>query len=707
MVSFKHSMKQRLLLTLLIVIALVAFAFFTISSLQESPRPTASVADFLSPATPMADKFIFVGQYSGQFTEDELRAMANQYPYVMISKFHDTYNILGSHYAARKLVAYNSLIKVFPYFNVSVHYVETEKNPEFASSTIKDAWYLRDTSGNKIKLLRGSRIDGYYMDLSNPEYRGYVENIVASWMQAAPYAGIFFDRADLLGVGSDADSWRTRIGQNKIDAWNAGFRQLFPETKRLLGDKLIIYNGFSPSPKRVNRNLSIMKFADAGFNEEFCTTLPYGESKGAFQTKNVMLEDLSIMETYRTKILFEQVNYPTKIDATEKALLGRYCFGAFLLGKQPGSSFFKFSPQGYGSLGKHAVGIIQSNPPEMSVDLGLPRGNFILQGDLGYRAFANGYVYVNLNDSTSKRVALPADLILMNGGVAGAQYPSGSWYTIPPRDAALFLYTPNSSLPSQPPTCTLTSSSSITALSWTTNHATSFSIDQGIGTVQSVAGATSGSIAIAPVAPTTYTGTALGDGGSATCSVTVQPSLSPSCTLSAQPQTVSAGDPVTLSWNIMGSAKKAFIDNGVGDISHLSPPSTIVFPKKSTSYSLRALGDGGVGACDILVTVTDAPSLNSRSQPPSCLSLTHTILRGFRDNTTAGEVSLLQEYLSKDPTLYPEGLVTGYYGPLTQSAVRAFQIRHSLGTARTLGLGEVGPLTRTKIHDLTCAIIPN
>jgi hypothetical protein len=74
------------------------------------------------------------------------------------------------------------------------------------------------------------------------------------------------------------------------------------------------------------------------------------------------------------------------------------------------------------------------------------------------------------------------------------------------------------------PTCSLTASpASITngnssTLSWTTTNATSFSIDQGIGSVTPV---DTGSRSVTPTATTTYTGTATGDGGTVNCTATV------------------------------------------------------------------------------------------------------------------------------------------------------------------------------------------
>lgn len=63
--------------------------------------------------------------------------------------------------------------------------------------------------------------------------------------------------------------------------------------------------------------------------------------------------------------------------------------------------------------------------------------------------------------------------------------------------------------------------------------------------------------------------------------------------------------------------------------------------------------------------------------------------------STGADVTTLQTYLASDSTLYPEGLITGYYGSLTQAAVVRFQARY--GISQT---GTVGPITRAKLHSL-------
>ncbi|PIT92997.1 MAG: hypothetical protein COU06_02350 [Candidatus Harrisonbacteria bacterium CG10_big_fil_rev_8_21_14_0_10_38_8] len=65
------------------------------------------------------------------------------------------------------------------------------------------------------------------------------------------------------------------------------------------------------------------------------------------------------------------------------------------------------------------------------------------------------------------------------------------------------------------------------------------------------------------------------------------------------------------------------------------------------------------------------------------------------------EVTELQTFLATDVSIYPSGLVTGYFGQLTKAAVERFQSEQGIvssGTPATTGYGRVGPMTRARIN---------
>ncbi len=70
-----------------------------------------------------------------------------------------------------------------------------------------------------------------------------------------------------------------------------------------------------------------------------------------------------------------------------------------------------------------------------------------------------------------------------------------------------------------------------------------------------------------------------------------------------------------------------------------------------------------------------------------------TLLSSLSQGSSGQQVSALQAILAADPTIYPEGLITGYYGSLTAQAVKRFQAKHGIEQA-----GVVGPKTRAAIN---------
>ena len=72
---------------------------------------------------------------------------------------------------------------------------------------------------------------------------------------------------------------------------------------------------------------------------------------------------------------------------------------------------------------------------------------------------------------------------------------------------------------------------------------------------------------------------------------------------------------------------------------------------------------------------------------------TINLTRQLRQGMTGDDIEALQEALASDPNIYPEGLITGYFGPLTEKAVKRFQKKNGIEQ-----VGEVGPKTRAAFH---------
>lgn len=69
--------------------------------------------------------------------------------------------------------------------------------------------------------------------------------------------------------------------------------------------------------------------------------------------------------------------------------------------------------------------------------------------------------------------------------------------------------------------------------------------------------------------------------------------------------------------------------------------------------------------------------------------------RALQRGASGADVKELQGFLKQSPDLYPEGLVTGFFGPLTEQAVRRWQEKHGIEAE-----GVVGPKTRAKLNEL-------
>src|SRR3989338_659947 len=84
-----------------------------------------------------------------------------------------------------------------------------------------------------------------------------------------------------------------------------------------------------------------------------------------------------------------------------------------------------------------------------------------------------------------------------------------------------------------------------------------------------------------------------------------------------------------------------------------------------------------------------------------CPNFTYNLYLGLNDSETEGQATQLQKFLAQDSIVYPEGHMTGFYGPLTKQAVKRWQAKNGLvssGSPDTTGYGVMGVQTREKIR---------
>lgn len=77
---------------------------------------------------------------------------------------------------------------------------------------------------------------------------------------------------------------------------------------------------------------------------------------------------------------------------------------------------------------------------------------------------------------------------------------------------------------------------------------------------------------------------------------------------------------------------------------------------------------------------------------------TTTFSRQLELGSRGADVSRLQALLATDPSVYPQGLVTGYFGGLSKAAIEQFQAGYGIPV-----VGRVGPMTLARLNGLAAS----
>jgi len=129
------------------------------------------------------------------------------------------------------------------------------------------------------------------------------------------------------------------------------------------------------------------------------------------------------------------------------------------------------------------------------------------------------------------------------------------------------------------------------------------------------------------------------------------------------------------------------------------------------SGGIMGSGGGGGGAPTPVYTVIPGTASSASSQGATVTQattgqttiktistpsgITITITKSLKVGSENSEVKALQKALAQDKTIYPEGKITGYYGPLTVKAIKRFQTKYGIEP-----VGYVGPQTRKKLNEI-------
>ncbi len=215
--------------------------------------------------------------------------------------------------------------------------------------------------------------------------------------------------------------------------------------------------------------------------------------------------------------------------------------------------------------------------------------------------------------------------------------------------------------PVPPPEVTLSAdpqsitSGESSSLAWTTTHAHSVNIDPGTGSFDP-----NGSYEVFPTETTTYTLTAVGQGGTTTESVTVTVNLPPPIvSISADPETILLGESSTLTWSST-NADTCEIDQGVGSVTVNS--STQVSPTETTTYTITASGPGGTATASVTITVDDTspPQISINAYPASITTGQSSTLTWNSTNAQNAHIDngIGMVSVNGSTTVYPEHTTT-------------------------------------------------
>lgn len=117
----------------------------------------------------------------------------------------------------------------------------------------------------------------------------------------------------------------------------------------------------------------------------------------------------------------------------------------------------------------------------------------------------------------------------------------------------------------------------------------------------------------------------------------------------------------------------------------------------ASSAVARGSGGGGGGSSS-KSSSSNTSNTVSGTKAPLGASIGVKVTSYMKSDSKGDDVKKLQKILAQDKSVYPEGLITGYFGPMTLSAVKKFQVKYGIAKPGDDGYGHVGPKTRAVLN---------
>ena len=159
----------------------------------------------------------------------------------------------------------------------------------------------------------------------------------------------------------------------------------------------------------------------------------------------------------------------------------------------------------------------------------------------------------------------------------------------------------------------------------------------------------------------------------------INPNSTPAiASFTANPSTITPGQPTTLSWSVSG-ASSISLDNGVGDVSNLT--SKTVSPTQTTTYTLTAANSAGSATARTTVTVNSVVVTSPANN--QTVSGTITISVSAADNVASVQFKLDGENLGPEETSSPYSLSWDTTGTANGSHLLTAVARDAAGNTTT------------------------